>query len=291
MITDELPSPNGVAAGAKATFDLDLDRRYRELTFKVSVAAGNKTADEIVEDIWLEVNGQPLRTHTVPELDEIQTLADEDLSIKTSGSVGGGNLVSRVTLYLAEGFRKNVERGLGLGWNMVGVRSFMLKIQLRAGIVSPSLSGYGIWEDQALDVPFAQTNVTKWLRQDLDAVGTPKDFQKVFNVGGDRDRFLQSVHLWPTSTGTERYINEAELTFNNRVIHHRLYEDNQAVLLSKGMNPDLSASPRYDLVLDESDSTLDMRNLRFINQQNLNLTFNAAPNGTLRAMVLETAQP
>jgi hypothetical protein len=286
MITDQLRTPNGVDAGSKATFDLDLGNLYRELWLRVTVAAGDKLAAAIISDITLEVNGKPQRTHTIPELDQINRLHDADLAIKTSGAFETDDLVSYVPLYLAEDFRKNVDRGLALGWNAIGIRSLQLKVGIAKEIVAPSLSGWGIW-DRA-DTGRALGPITKWKRQDLDAVGNPKDFGKIFDVGGNQDNFVQSLHLWPTSTGTARFVQEAELKLNNEIVHYRTYQQNQCVLVSKGMTPDVSESPRYDLVFDESDSIADVRNLTLVNKQNLKLTFNGAPNGSMRAISLET---
>jgi hypothetical protein len=277
MRTDQLPTPNGVDAVAKATFDLDLGNLYREIWLRVTCAAGNKTAGELIDDITIDVNGKPARTHTPAELDEIQTLIDSDLAVKTSGSVGTADLISFVPIFLAEDWRKNVERGLGLGWNAIGIRSLQVKVKM--------LSGWGSWDDA--DRNRGLGPITKWKRQDLDAVGTPKDFQKVFDVGS-QDNFLQSLHLWPTATGTSREVIEAELKLNGGIIHNRTADQNQAVLMAKGMNPSGEALRRYDLVLDESDSINDMINLRGVNKQNLKLTFNGAPNGSLRTISLET---
>ncbi len=286
MITDQLRTPNGVDAGAKATFDLDLGNLYRELWLQVSVAAGDKTFDQIIADITLEVNGKPQRTHTPLELDQINSLHDSDLAVKTSGTVLGGDLVSYVPIFLAEDFRKNVDRGLALGWNAVGIRSLQLTVELMAGIIAPNLSGWGTW-DRA-DLSRGLGPITKWKRQDLDAVGTPKDFGKIFDAGGDQDNFCQSLHLWPTSSGPTRFVTEVELKLNNEIAHKRTHEQNQAVLVAKAMNPDVGATPRYDLVFDESDSIGDVRNLRLVTKQNLKLTFDGAPNGSMRAISLET---
>jgi hypothetical protein len=285
MITDQLRTPNGVDASAKATFDLDLGNLYRELWLQVSVAAGDKAYDEIISDIFIEVNGKAQRQHTPNELNAINTLHDSTLTVKTTGSKATGDLVSYIPILLAEDFRKNVDRGLALGWNAVGIRSLQLKVQL-ANVVSPTLSGWGIW-DQA-DLSRGLGPITKWKRQDLDAVGTPKDFGKVWDVGGADDNFAQSVHLFPTSSGTLRFVTDVELKFNNQIVHKRSNVQNQSVLISKGMNPDLGAAPRYDLVFDESDSIGDVRNLKLVTKQNLKLTFDGAPNGSMRAISLET---
>lgn len=284
MITDQLRTPSGVDAGAKALFDLDLGNLYRELWVRITCAAGNKTFDQLIDDISIEVNGKLQRIHTPTELNGVNLLHDSDLGVKTSGTIATGDLVSYVPILLAEDFRKNVERGLALGWNAVGIRSLQVKVALTAGIVSPDLSGWGIW-DRA-DLSRGLGPITKWKRQDLDATGTPKDFGKVFDVGGDADNFVQSIHLWPTSDG--KFVSEAELKFNNEIVHKRTVEQNQSVLASKKMNPDTSATPRYDLIFDESDSIGDTRNLKLVTKQNLKLTYNAAPNGGMRAISLET---
>ena len=288
MITDQLRTPNGVEAGSKATFDLDLGNLYRELWLRVTVAAGDKVYNQIVEEITVDVNGKPQRVHTAEELNGINILHDANLAVKTSGSILGGDLVSYIPLFLAEDFRKNVDRGLALGWNAIGIRSLQLKVKINAAIVSPSLSGWGVW-DRA-DTGRALGPITKWKRQDLDAVGTPKDFGKVFDVGGNQDNFLQSVHLWPTSTGTLRYATDVELKLNNEIVHKRDYLQNQAVHVAKGMTPDTITplTPRYDLVFDESDSISDVRNLTQVNKQNLKVTFDGAPNGTMKVHTLET---
>lgn len=286
MITDELRTPNGVDAGAWATFDLDLGNLYRELWLQASVAAGDKTFDQIIEDIYVVVNGNAQRQHTAVELNAINLLHDDRLGVKTTGSVGTGDLVSHLPIFLAEDFRKNVDRGLALGWNAVGIRSLQLKVKLAAGLTTPQLSGWGTWDRADLNRPLGP--ITKWKRQDLDAVGTPKDFGKVWDVGGDQDNFVQSIHLFPTSTGTQRYVTETELKLNNEIVHKRTNTRNQAVLTAKGMNPDLGAAPRYDLVFDESDSIGDVRNLKLVSKQNLKLTFDGAPNGSMRAISLIT---
>lgn len=285
MITDQLRTPNGVDSGSKATFDLDLGNLYRELWLQVSVAAGDKTFDQIISDIFVEVNGKAQRQHTPLELNAINTLHDPSLQVKTTGSIATGDLVSYVPIFLAEDFRKNVDRGLALGWNAVGIRSLQLKVQL-AAVTSPVLAGWGTW-DRA-DLSRGLGPITKWKRQDLDAVGTPKDFGKVFDVGGDADNFVQSLHLFPTSTGTVRYVTDAELKFANQIVHKRTNVQNQSVLVAKGMTPDTTATPRYDLVFDESDSIADVYNLKLVTKQNLKLTYDGAPNGTMRAISLET---
>lgn len=284
MITDQLRTPNGVDAGAKAIFDLDLQNLYRELWIAITCAAGNKTYDQLIDDITLEVDGKIERAHTPVQLNEINTLHDSSLAIKTSGAIATGDLVSYIPILLAEDFRKNVDRGLALGWNAVGIRSLQLKVQLADGIASPDLSGWGVWTPA--DTSRGLGPITKWKRQDLDAAGSPKDFGKVFDVGGDQDNFVQSLHIWPTSDN--HYVTEAELKFANQIVHKRTNLQNQADLASKDMNPDTGAKPRYDLVFDESDSIADMYNLRLVTKQNLKLTFDAAPAGSLTAISLET---
>jgi len=287
MITDQLRTPNSVAASTVATFDLDLGNLYRELWLRLTVAAGNKLYNEIAGDISLEVNGKAQRLHTAEELNGINILHDSALAVKTTGSTGAGTLVSYLPILLAEDFRKDVPRGLALGWNAIGIRSLQLKVSIGA-VTTPSLSGWGVW-DKA-DTSRSLGPITKWKRQDLDAVGTPKDFGKIFDVGGNVDNFVQSLHLWPTSTGTVRYATEVELKLNNEIAHKRTYQQNQAVLVSKGMTPDTitPSTPRYDLVFDESDAITDVRNLTQVNKQNLKVTFDGAPNGTMRAISLET---
>lgn len=288
MITDQLNTPTGVASGKIVTFDLDVPNLYRELWTRVTCAAGDKTFSEIVDDIWLEVNGRPQRTHSAAELHAINLNMDDNLGVKTSGSVGTNDLVSYIPLFLAEDFRKNVERGLGLGWNAVGIRDLKLKLQLNT-ITSPDVSGWGTWDTP--DLSRGLGAITKWKRQDLTATGSPQDFAKVFDVDPSRDNFLQSVHIFPTSTGTVRYVTEAELKLNGGTIHKRTFLQNASVLSAKAMNPDGDANPRYDLVLDESDSINDLRNLRNVTKQNLKLTFSGAPNGSMRIITLETGAP
>lgn len=286
MTTDQLRTPTGVVPGARAIFDLDLGNKYRKLWFAISVAAGDKTFDQIVDDIFVDVNGKSQRQHTPKELNEINTLHGSFLGVKTSGSVGTGDLVSYLPIYFAETFRKNVDRGLSLGWNALGINSLQVKFQMTAGTTSPVLAGWGTWD--AADTSRGLGPITKWKRQDLEAVGSPKDFGKVFDVGGSLDNYVQSMHIWPTSTGTVRYITEAELKFNNTIVHKRTFNQNQSDILAEEMTPDLGATPRYDMVFDESDSVDDTINLRFVTKQNLKLTYDGAPNGNQRLISLET---
>jgi hypothetical protein len=286
MITDQLRTPTGVEPGAKAVFDLDLGNLYRELWLEVTCAGGDKDWDEIIGDITLEVNGKPQRTHHVNELDEINSLHDSDLGMKSSGSTATDDAIWYIPIFLAEDFRKNVDRGLALGWNAIGIRSLQLKVVIDAAVVAPKVSGWGVW-DKA-DTGRGMGPITKWKRQDLDAAGTPLDFGKIFDVGGDQDNFVQSLHLWPTTTGTVRYATEVELKLNNEIAHKRTAKQNQAALIAKGMTPQTSGNTRYDLVFDESDSIGDVRNLRLVTKQNLKVTFSGAPSGSMRALSLET---
>lgn len=286
--TEPLPTFDGVGSGDKATCDLELGRIYRRLWLEVYVAAGDKTFDEIIEDIFLNVNERPQRSHTAVELNELNQLHDDDGAVKTSGTVAGGDYKAYVPIILAETYRKNVERGLALGWNAVGIRSLQLQVKLRAGLTSPTLKGWMDWEPGDLNRGLGP--ITKWIRHDLSATASPQDYSRLFDQDPRTDNFLQSLHIWPTS-GTARYVSEAELKFNGTLFHERTYLRNQAELLANGMNPDLAAVPRYDAVIDETDSTNDPLNLRAVTSHNLKLTFNAAPSGNLRIISQETGLP
>ena len=282
--SEPLPTANGVASGAKCTFDLELGWLYRRLTLLVSCAAGNKTFDEIISDIWLTVNGKPQRTHSALELNEINGLHDQDLTVKTVGSIAGGDYAAYLPICLAETYRKNVENGLGLGWNAVGINALQLQVQFRT-VTGPSISGVMIREPGVAGRGLGP--ITKWKRQYIPATGTPQDYSKIFALT-TVDNFLQSIHLWPIGA---RYITRAELKFNGSLYHDRTNLHNQAELLFNGMNPDLRAAPRYDLVVDESDAVGDPPNLRNANGHNLKLTFDGAPAGNSTVITQETGLP
>lgn len=286
--TEPAPSFNGVAASAKATCDLELGWLYRQIIIEGTVAAGNKVLTDIIDDIFLAVNGVPQRTHTCAQLAAINLLHDDRGGLANNGgSIAGGDLIGYVCLDLAETFRKNVERGIALGWNAVGIRSLQLQVKLKA-VTTPTLRAWVVREPG--DANRGLGPITKWKRQDLPATGTPQDFANLFDLGGKSQNFLQSIHLFPT-TGTARYITQAKLKFNGNFYHDREDEVNAVLLNRAGMNPDGAAVPRYDIVLDESDSLSDPLDLSKQQTQNLNLTFNAAPSGTLTCITQETGLP
>src|SRR3972149_3138150 len=130
--SEQDPSGKSVAASAKATFDLDLGWMYHELMLEVGCAAGTSNYSDIVTDLWLLVNGSPVRTHTAAELVAINTGLDEDLAVKPTGTIGGADLVSLIPIPLSETWRKDVGRGKLLGWNANGIRSLQLQAQLTA---------------------------------------------------------------------------------------------------------------------------------------------------------------
>lgn len=286
--SEKAPDFKSVASGGTATCDLDLGWKYNELMLEASVAAGDEPHNDIIEDMWWLVNGAPVRSHTSEELNAIQAAMDEDLAIKTSGSIAGGDLVSYIPLPLAETWRKDVGRGKLLGWNANGIRSLQLKVKLRA-VTSPSLRLW-IASREPADERVGFGPITKWKRDDHPATGTPQSYSDIFDIGGRQANFLQSLHLFPT-TGTARYVNNAKLTLSEKVYFDREYLMNQAIMQGKGWNPDGAAVPRFDIALDESDFMDDPLDLSQQRSQKLELTFNAAPAGNIRIIRIETGMP
>lgn len=286
--SEQAPSGKSIAASAKATFDLDLGWKYHELMLEVGCAAGTSIASDIVSDMWFLVNGTIVRPHTIAELAAINSLLDDDLSIKTSGSIGGGDLISYVPIPLSEGWRKDVGRGKQLGWNANGIRSLQLQCQLTA-IASPTLRLWIVSREPA-DPNIGFGPITYWKRDDHPASGTPQSYSDIFDLGGANASFLQSVHIFP-STGTARYVTRAIQYFNEKIYSDREYLMNAAILQARNLNPDQSATPRYDIVLDESDYMDDTLDLSKQASQKLELTWNAAPSGNVRIIQLISGVP
>lgn len=295
--TKLLPSFNGIksaAAGGSvttATCELPVGIRYGAIQLKLSddgtSSNGNATDIEatlaaMVGDIRVKINGKVQRVHTAVELNQINSVNGQEFVATASGTAGQSTYAVYLTIYFYEPWRKQNGDVKAAGWNVVNVRSFTIEVDIKAGLTSFNVEGIMEWE--ATDEKEIGL-ISKVLRSNLGAVGTKQDFNTI-----DRRDFLQALHFFATSDG--KYVSNLKVTANGlEMLDLCPTEANQAKLLRWGLNPDTSATPRYDWVTDYSDPTRDWLNLNGLAEFTAHVEYNAAANGTMNVAIVRVGPP
>lgn len=277
-----LPTFQGVSSNAnqevQATTKIPPGLLLRKIILAVSVAAGNKTLDQILNDIRLTVDGKDQRIATATEIDSINSRNGEKYALSTSGSIGAGNLVSYLTLFLLEPWRSDPlsNNGRLYAWNLNGVDGVSIKANIKTGLTTPLLAGFYEYEPVIGNQGFGP--LVKWLRKDFGPTATPVDVPDIFNL--QQPNRLHSLHLFPTTGG--QYVNKVSLKFDSTLYLDQVdYLTQQANLNAYGLTPDAGATPRFDVELDQSDSLSDTLLLQGKISQNAKLDFSAGPSGNM----------
>jgi hypothetical protein len=287
-----LPTFNAIAAGATATVDLPLGLKYHVIWLELSdngVASMDNQLDidgtltNLVGDIRVKLNGKTQRTFSATQLNDMNLANGQDFAAHTSGVAGTAAYRVYLPIFFAEPWRLDNNEQLLPCWevNGPGITSFQIEVDIVAGLVTPGLSGFYEYE------PATGTlgAISKVIRLTLPAVGTTQDFNTI-----DRRDFLQAIHLFSTSDG--KYVNKVRLTANGTEIQDLLTSlENQAVLSARNLQPDNSAAPRFDLVLDYNDPINGALNTNGLNELTLHVEYNAAAAGNMVCLIVRAGPP
>lgn len=285
-----LPTFNAIAAGSKATCDLPLGLRYHTITLELSdngVSSVSNNIDTIltalVTNIYVKINGKAQRTHSGKQLNQMNGSNGNRWLAQTSGTPGNANFRIYLTIFFAEPWRKDIREVQLSAWNMAGpnVESFQIEVELNAGLTTPNVTGF--YEFEPATGPLG--TITKVIQQSLAAVGTTQDFNTL-----DRRDFLQAIHLFPTSDA--KYVNKVRLTANGVEVQDLLTNtENQVILNNREMQPDLSATPRFDLALDYDDPVGRALQLDGLSEFTLHVEYSASAAGTMPALIVRAGAP
>jgi hypothetical protein len=252
-----LPTLSGVAAGSTATADIPIGPRYHVLWLQVGNTA-KKLASEILGDIRLKVNGKVQRTMSAGELDQLNVMMGAEYGVRevNDGSTGTGHIVtSRLPIYLAEPWRKQVAAADGLAWATGNLATFQLEVDIAAGEgTGLVLSAFAeldnsITKDaQGLEQQAPLGVISKWMRQQIPINGTAQDLQSFPR----RDHYQQLSFLDKDANGASQActITKVTIKVENFVIREITRDQNAAILASRGMT---QAANRFDVVFDHDD--------------------------------------
>jgi coat protein len=283
-----LPTFNGVASAGTATVDLPIGLLYHVIWIKIGYDAANASketagsaANQIVGDIRVKINGKVQRTFSAKELNSMNSANGSQFALKTSGTMGSTGYREYIPIFLAEPWREDVREQVLPAWNVNGVRSFQIEVDVKT-ITSPIVMGYYEFEPSAGG---EIGTITKVIRQTFAVNGTQIDLNTI-----DRRDYLQCLHLFSTSDG--KYVTKVKFTANSTEIQDLIdYLDNRSINLSRGLNPDVTAAPRFDLILDYDDRIGSALPLNGLNELTLALTFDGATAGTIVVLLVRAGPP
>jgi len=282
----QLPTFDSVAAGKKAVVSLPLGLRYHTVWLELgNNAAAANTITDLVDDIVVKINGKPQRIATGDQTNQLNGVNGTAFLLSATGVDGQATRRLHLPIYFAEPWRKSVDEVSALALRANGIESLQIEVGMKAGLAAPLLSGWYEFDYDSRPIGL----ISKWNRRDFSAVGSSVDIATI-----DKRDFIEAVHLFPTSDG--KFVSEVKLTANGEEIRDRITTvQNAATLLGREMNPDTSATPRYDLVFDYDDpvngALPTQANGAPIKELTLKLTWNAAANGTQQAIIKRTGPP
>lgn len=281
----QLPTFDTIAAGKKNVVDLPLGLRYHSIWLELGNAAiAANTISDLTDDIIVKLNGKPQRTHTGAELNALNGINGSAYLLKATGTDGQANRRLYLPIWFAEPWRKDQSDVDALTLRANAIESFQVEVNLKAGLAAPILQGW--YEFDYDGRPLGA--LSKWIRQDLSAVGTSRDITTI-----DKRDFIEAVHFFPTVEGTPKYVTEIKITANGEELRDRITTlQNQASLLGRELVPDTAAVPRFDQVFDFDDpingALPTHQNGKPINELTFKVTWNAAANGTMPVIVKRT---
>lgn len=298
-----LPTFQAVPASGTAgtaTVELPLGRRYHviwlEFTCNGAGAANvsngnavniNATIANAITDIRVKLNGHTQRISTGRQLNEINDSLGAIYAAQVSGTAGTAGYKVRLPIFFAERWRsETVEQDLP-AWNVDGGQeSFTIEVDVNATHgaaqnVNIALSGFYEWEPLTGKLG----PIAKWIRQTFSATGTQNDFALK-----ERDGFLQAIHLFNTSDG--KFVNKVKLTANGADVQDLIdTQQNASLLRAAQMNPDFTAVPRFDLVLDYDDPLNSALQLQGLSDLTMQAQYSATAAGSLPCIFVRAGRP
>lgn len=286
----QLPSFDSVAKGKKAVVTLPLGLRYHVIWLRFgNVADYDNSLADLVDDIVVKINGKPQRIHSAVQLNALNGVNGASFLEKTTGTEDNDDYVHYLPIFFAQPWRKNPAEVAATALRANGISSFQIEVNLRSvnSIDDPLdalfLDGWYEYDYDNRELGVLQ----KWLRQDYSAVGTSRDIQTI-----DKRDFIEAVHLFATDEATPKYVSEVKWTANGEELRDRItYLQNRAKLLGRELVPDTSAAPRYDLIFDYDDPINGALSANGLNEMTLKVTWNAAANGVMQAIIVRTGPP
>ena len=150
-----------------------------------------------------------------------------------------------IPIFFSEPWRRNVSGEDTLAWGTDGVDSFQIEVDLDAGAVAPTLSGFAVVDD----VKAKLLNIIKWRRQTIpnSAIG-PLDINTLSKKKGN---IYQRMHCFETAAGD---IGGVDIEVDSTKIYNQTDQDNDSVLAMQGMSPQADT---FHIIFDETQRIED----------------------------------
>lgn len=281
FIHKQLPTFDAVAAGSKAVCTIDPGVRVAavHLEFGNAAAVANGI-DDVLDRIIVKYNNKAQRTYRVASrLNDLNGLNGQDFLSKADGTAGQADRVHYLSIWFANPWRLTAAERIAPCWNLFA--ELQVEATFKAGLASPFIRGTYEYDGIPAGVQ-SIGDIQKVYDDDFGASGTSRDIQTLAKA----DRY-EALHLYPTSDG--KYVSTLKFTRNGQDLAEDItYKQNQVNLLNWGMNPDLAAVPRYDLVFDRTDNLLDGMLAQGVREITAKVTWNAAAGGTMPVLSQRT---
>jgi hypothetical protein len=298
--TTKLPTFNSIQTGKTATCDMPRGLRLHTVVLELSddgtASAGNAndipaTIANLIGDIRIKRNGNTQRTHSGVELNAaVNGSNGPDFVATSSGTAGTAGYRVYLAINFAEPWRTTPALVAAPAWNIVepanggDTNSLQIEVDIVAGLTSPNVTGTYDWEPP---LPGGIGEISKVIRQSVGALGLNNTF-----VNFDKTDLLQAMHLFPTVEATPKYVDSLQVKWNGILVQEDISTlQNQVKLINRGLNPDTSAVPRYDWIVDFDDPITSGLPLAGARNFEVKCTYNASAGGNMTILFLKAGRP
>lgn len=281
FIHKQLPTFDAVQAGSKAVTTIDPGVRIAavHLEFGNAAAVANDI-DDVLDRIIVKYGNKAQRTYRVASrLNDLNGLNGQEYLSKADGTAGQADRVHYLSIWFANPWRLTPAERIAPCWNLF--QELQVECTFKAGLAAPFIRGTYEYDSIPAGVQ-SIGDIQKVYDDDFGATGTSRDIQTL----AKRDRY-EAISFYPTSDG--KYASVIKFTRNGQDLAEDLtYKQNQVNLLNWGLNPDLGATPRFDLVFDRSDNILDGMLAEGVREITAKVTWNSAASGTMPVLSQRT---
>jgi hypothetical protein len=277
-----------VVAGKKAYCNVPLGKRIHMMVLEIG-SANNDDFRNIVDDILIKVNDNYQRTANADQLDQLNRANGERYATRIITPPGAGNQLAHLPIYFFKPWAKLARDQEGSAWTTDWMSRFRLEILLKAGITTPTLGGWMVFDDVTSNGK--GQFIEKWIRNDIPAVGKASESDNYL----PKKDILTQLSLWdPAPAGTTISRVKFKVGTNELydLLRNQIGSDSaQYAEMTPNVPADPTVQGRLDCTFD-SDGLLTS-GLPVANYPNLRLRleYNQAANGTVTSIAQQFGLP
>ena len=287
LLRKQLPAFRTVTAGKDNLCQLNEGIQYDIIWLRISETNGTTLASgNLINDIVVKLLDNEQWRLTGKQLAAELAKHGTEYGIQTSGQPGTAGYTTYIPLPFTMPWFQPRAAGRAFALNAVAGSSPQLIVNLNSALVSPSLDGFFHYAPLAANASIGA--ITKFTRQTLPVSGTSNEHTTFAGISAKGD-FIQGITLYPNTTS---YVNKVKFTRNRQTIIDDVQIDqNQIGLMTRGWNPDLSASPAYQIMFDEENEQDPGLITAGANEMTLKAYYAATQSGTIDSIVELLGQP